>query len=94
MTPSDLKYRVECAGHDTHFFDRKTMRFFGDTMANYGVRRATVVSNYDLAGNYYADGVSLDAWELYRGRAVKGGNKSSAYFSAENFARVYVRRQQ
>lgn len=34
MTPSELKYQVEQTG--SNFFDRKTMKFFGDTMKNYG----------------------------------------------------------
>jgi len=38
IMPSELKYQVEQAGHDSHFFTRKTMKFFGDTMRNYGVR--------------------------------------------------------
>ena len=38
MTPSELKYHVEQAGTCEHFFTRSTMRFFGDTMKNYGVR--------------------------------------------------------
>ena len=25
MTPSQLKYEVEAAGHERHFFDRKTV---------------------------------------------------------------------
>lgn len=40
MTPSELKYEVEKAGHESEFFTRKTMKFFGDTMKNYGVRDA------------------------------------------------------
>jgi len=36
MTKSDLKYHVTQTG--SFFFDRKSMQFFGDTMANYGVR--------------------------------------------------------
>ena len=36
MTKSDLKYYVSQTG--SHYFDRKSMKFFGDTMANYGVR--------------------------------------------------------
>ena len=40
MTPSELKYQVELSGHEPYFFTRKTMKFFGDTMANYGVRDA------------------------------------------------------
>lgn len=38
MTPSELKYNVEQAGYSPYFFTRKTMKFFGDTMRNYGVR--------------------------------------------------------
>ena len=34
MTPSELKYHVEATG--SHYFSRETMKFFGDTMANYG----------------------------------------------------------
>ena len=37
MTASELKYRVE-QGKDRFFFTRDTMKFFGDTMRNYGVR--------------------------------------------------------
>ena len=37
MTPSELKYNVE-QGFDKFFFSRETMRFFGDTMRNYGVK--------------------------------------------------------
>lgn len=40
MTTSELKYHVEQAGHESYFFTRKTMKFFGDTMRNYGVRDA------------------------------------------------------
>lgn len=39
-TASDLKYYVEHAGREPHFFTRETMKFFGDTMRNYGVRSA------------------------------------------------------
>jgi len=38
MTPSELKYQHETTHPDSHFFDRKIMKFFGDTMKNYGVR--------------------------------------------------------
>ena len=37
MTPSELKYHHLLLNPDSHFFDRETMRFFGDTMGNYGV---------------------------------------------------------
>ena len=40
MTPTQLKRHVEKAGHESYFFSRETMKFFGDTMKNYGVRDA------------------------------------------------------
>ena len=38
MTPSELKYNVETNGWDSYFFTRSNMKFFGDTMKNYGCR--------------------------------------------------------
>lgn len=89
MTPSELKYHVESTGREAHFFTRKTMKFFGDTMRNYGVRRATILANFDAEGNYFPDGVERDVWVLYRRRAVKHGNQKSAYFDAKTFHRVF-----
>lgn len=40
MTASTLKYWHEIRNPDSFFFTRKTMRFFGDTMKNYGVRKS------------------------------------------------------
>jgi len=37
MTPSNLKYHVEQSGNEPYFFTRSTMKFFGDSMRNYGV---------------------------------------------------------
>jgi len=44
MTPSELKYLYQSRNPDGHFFDRSTMKFFGDTMKNFGVYSA---------GNYW-----------------------------------------
>lgn len=38
MTHSELKYQTRET--EPYFFTRDTMKFFGDTMANYGVRSA------------------------------------------------------
>ncbi len=38
MTPSELKHKTIFT--NPYFFTRKTMKFFGDTMGNYGVRSA------------------------------------------------------
>ena len=89
MNASELKYRVEQSGNCEHFFTRSTMRFFGDTMRNYGVRRASIIVHYDDNGDYMEAPQLRDAWELYRKRAVKHGLKSSAYFDCGSFRRLY-----
>lgn len=75
MTPSELKANILAHDLDAHFFDRKTMQFFGDTIRNYGVRKAEI------------EGV--DVWELYRKRPVKHGLKSSAFFRVTDFQQVF-----
>lgn len=92
MTPSQLKAHVEARGEQPHFFTRATMKFFGDTMSNYGVRKTVVLAHYDGSGKYHANGVHREAWELYRKRPVKGGNQSSAYFDAKTFTRIHAKR--
>lgn len=81
MTPSELKYNVEKTG--SNFFSRDSMKFFGDTMANYGVSSATVTENDDEV---------TECWELYRRRPVKHGLNSSAYFCKKTFRRIYPKR--
>lgn len=79
-TASDLRAFVEAAGLAPHFFNRKTMMAFGDTMKNYGVCKTTV----NLGGD-----CEVEAWELYRKRPVKGGLQSSAYFCPTTFRRIH-----
>ena len=90
MSPSELKQHVEQSGQEQYFFDRKTMKFFGDTMRNYGVRSATVKTDRDANSKYTAHGgLEIECWELYRKRPVKHGNQQSAYFDKETFKRVH-----
>lgn len=89
MNASELKYEVEKTG--SNFFSRESMKFFGDSMKNYGVRKTTVQSNYDENDNYTDNGVMVEVYELYRRRAVKHGLTKSAYFHAVTFQRVYPR---
>ena len=80
MTKTELKNNVESNG--SYFFTRQTMRFFGDTMANYYVPKNPVqVKGYD--GNF------TQCWELQRRRPVKVGLCDSAFFSCVNFSRVH-----
>lgn len=82
-TASDLKYHVEQAGHESHFFARSTMKFFGDTMRNYGVRKTTIIRSYNNE--------KTEVFELYRRRSVKHGLRDSAYFDAKTFERVFAK---
>jgi len=84
-----LKYQVETSGNCEHFFTRKTMQFFGDTMRNYGCREAVIISSYDENDEYNADGIATPVYELYRKRPVKHGLASSAYFRKSDFSRVH-----
>lgn len=77
MTPSELKANILKHNPGSHFFDRKTMQFFGDTMKNYGVRKT------EIGG--------VPVWELYRKRPVKHGVRSSAFFRATDFQQVFER---
>jgi len=74
MTPSELKANVE-RSPDRFFFTRTTMKFFGDTMRNYGVRKAT------LQGKF--------VWELWRKSPVKHGLGDPAFFCQETFRQVF-----
>jgi hypothetical protein len=81
MTPSELKYQVELTGKLPHFFTRKTMKFFGDTMANYGVRSLAVP---------HTGGRVTECWELYRKSPV-GEHRltQSHYFLKSDFSILY-----
>lgn len=90
MKASELKAKVE-QGRDRFFFTRQTMKFFGDTMRNYGVRDGGAIPyHWDDDGNSYSDSPHLiEVWELYRRHPVKHGRKSSAYFDKKTFRRVF-----
>ena len=84
MTPSELKTHVS-NGSDRFFFTRDTMRFFGDTMRNYGVCAQPVTIE-----TYMGD--LVECWELYRRRPVKHGMAKSAYFATDDYRRVLDKR--
>ena len=75
MTAAELKHNVE-QGRDRFFFTRDTMKFFGDTMGNYGVRGSLTPH-------------MIEVWELYRKRPVKHGLTASAYFDKTTYNRVF-----
>lgn len=79
-TASDLRDFYEEYHPRSDFFHCKTMKFFGDTMRNYGVRKASI---HDILG------CEVSVWELYRKNPVKHGLQGSTYFDTENFTIVY-----
>jgi len=88
MTPSELKQKHKHNHPNNHFFDHKSMKFFGDTMKNYGVRSVIVKAQFIDDGTYCENGVEVLVWELYRKRPVKHGLKSSAYFRQSDYSQV------
>lgn len=91
MNASQLKAHVEASGISPYFFDKNTMKFWGDTMANFGVRSSVVKSCFDLSGNFTVyEGAEIEVWELYRKRPVKNGLQSSAYFTKGSFQLIHV----
>lgn len=81
MTPSQLKAAVQETRTDSHYFDRDSMKFFGDTMGNYGVRSATI---------NVRDGSFIECWELYRKRPVKNGLQKSTYFDKTTYKQLFA----
>jgi len=80
MNPSELKAKVEDTG--SFFFTQKTMKFFGDRMSNYGVRKVKMDTDSEK---------DIECWELWRRKPVNGGLTSSAYFNAKTFKREWLK---
>ncbi len=78
MTPSELKAKVEETG--SHFFNRKTMKFFGDTMRNFAVSGPMEIETHD--------GKRV-AYQLRRRKPVKSGICRSHYFDSETFKEIH-----
>ncbi len=82
MTPSQLKQKVESSGNEQHYFTRSSMKFFGDTMKNYGCKSAVIDTRTEN---------SVHVWELCRKNPVKHGLQSSTYFNKKNFKREFIK---
>lgn len=82
MTPAELKRHVTATG--SFFFTRKSMRFFGDTMKNYTVRKKPRLIDT-------VSGDPVECWVLVRRKAVKHGLCDDAYFDIHTFERGHQR---
>jgi hypothetical protein len=86
MTASELKTIYERNNPGGHFFDRDTMRFFGDTMRNFGVRDGGKVRTLTENGVEEAA-----VWDLYRKRPVLGGlHGHCRYFSKDTGSEIFT----
>ena len=74
MNVYELKEKLDARG--SKYFNRESMKFFGDKMSNYGVETAIIES---------WSGDMVECWELYRKKPVKHGNQGSAFFCKETF---------
>jgi hypothetical protein len=81
QTPRQLAsyLREKVTERGSFFFKPSALRFFGDTMANYGARLVWIDD----------DGEARQVYELYRIRPVKHGLSGSAWFCATTFVRLY-----
>jgi hypothetical protein len=86
MTASELKYLYESNNSNGHYFDYRTMLFFGDTMHNFGVRDGGKVLSIT------ANGIEeVEVWELYRKRPVRNGlHGHCRYFSKKEGQEVFT----
>lgn len=73
----DLKHYMEASGKHPYFFSKDTMRFFGDTMSNFGLRRTSLGD--------------IPVFCLYRKRPVKDGLSQPFYFNRLTLERVIER---
>lgn len=79
---ADLKRLHLDLNQESKFFDRDSMKFFGDTMGNYACSANTVeVETYS--------GDTHQCYELRRKKPVKHGLQSSAYFDSVTLRKVH-----
>ena len=89
LNPSQLRYEVEQHHPESYFFDRKNMRFFGDTMRNFGCYQDTIRASYSIDGEWEPEGIDRDVYVLYRKNAKRNQNKVAGYFCCITFKKVY-----
>jgi hypothetical protein len=81
MTAYALKRLYERNNPGGNFFDRDTMRFFGDAMSNFGVRDGGTIDTLTTKGIERG----VEVWELRRKRPVKCGLRGHCcYFSKKD----------
>ena len=84
-TASDLKRAAIAV--NSHFFDRRSMNYFGDRMSNYyvpqaGKQAATFSVTTDHSKIHHC-------YKLQRKRPVKGGVNAPAYFDTTTFVTIF-----
>jgi hypothetical protein len=81
LTKHELRARVQATG--SHYFDRKTMRFFRDTMRNFRCSSRPIEVTL-------RDGTTVKAYALWRAWPVPHlGLGPTHYFHADTFEQVH-----
>ena len=83
MNATELKRKVLEHKPTSFFFSRDSMKCWGDTMKNYGVRKAVINTREEN---------DVPVWELYRKRPVGVPpcvTQQSAYFRQDNFVNIF-----
>jgi hypothetical protein len=89
MTAYALKRLYERNNPNGHFFDRETMRFFGDTMRNFGVRDAG--ERLVVSPGAARKKEMVDLCLLYRKRPTKRNMRGElAYFRKDNGKEIAI----
>jgi hypothetical protein len=81
-TPAQVRDNHESAFPDSLFFSRDSMRFAGDTMANFAVA-ADPVEFVTHSGD------AVTCWQLYRKRTTAKGFSGAFYFNCETWKREH-----
>jgi len=82
MTVLELKSKYQKNNPDGHFFDKDTMKHWGDTMNNFGIMKNPIQIN-TLKGK-------KAVWVLYRKTVKDCFQQKMFYFDAETFNIVFI----
>jgi hypothetical protein len=85
MTVSRLKRLYQNNNPKGCYFDRQTMRFFGDSISNYKIKDGGKIKMFN--GKIFE---LVDVWELHRKKPVNGGLHGKAgCFRKDNGQLIY-----
>ena len=82
ITAVNLKFNHNANNPNSSFFDKSTMKYFGDTMSNYS-------ANSERHMIPTSSGEAVPCYALTRKKPVKTGLQDVTYFAMDDFRRVH-----